>query len=135
MLVIPGFDFRYHWSEIPIYVVIIADCFVGMGFLIVFRVFKANSFASGTIEVSSEQALISTGPYKIIRHPMYSGGILLCLFTPIALGSYPALIFAIGVSVVIVFRLLDEEKILSEKLHEYKDYCDKVKYRLIPGVW
>jgi protein-S-isoprenylcysteine O-methyltransferase Ste14 len=135
MLVIPGFDFRYHWSEIPSFLVIIADGFVFLGFWIIFLVFKENSFASSIIEVGSDQKVISTGPYRLVRHPMYSGGILLCMFTPIALGSYLGIIPACGVSIVIVFRLLDEEEFLSYNLEGYKEYCEKVCYRLIPWIW
>ncbi len=135
MFITSGFDFQYHWSEIPVYLVIIADGFVVVGFWIVFRVFKENSYSSSIIEVSSEQKVISTGPYNIVRHPMYSGAFLMLIFSPIALGSYWGLIPVFGIIIAIVLRLFDEEKYLIKNLSGYKQYVEKVRFRLIPGIW
>jgi len=95
--VIPGFDFRYSWSDIPIYVVMASDLFVLFGYFFIVRMLKENRFASTIIETSEEQKVIGTSPYRIVRHPMYAGVIIMMLLTPIALGSYWALIpFLIG---------------------------------------
>ncbi len=135
LLILPGVDHRYHWSNIPLYLIIIGDIFVLLGFIIVFLVFKENSFASGIIETDKEQKVITTGPYRIVRHPMYTGGLLLLLFTPLALGSYWALIFALLLFVIIVIRLRYEEKFLMKNLSGYKEYCEKTRHRLIPFIW
>ena len=109
--------------------------FVVLGLLIVFLVFKANSFASATIEIGKEQKVISTGAYGVVRHPMYSGALLMLLFTPLALGSFWGLLAFPPILVAIAVRLKEEEKFLSKNLAGYSEYCQKVKYRLIPNVW
>ena len=97
---------------------------------------KENRYASAIIETSKDQRVIDTGPYKIVRHPMYAGRIIFMLFTPIALGSYWALIpFLIGVPIGFVLRIVNEEKYLRDNLPGYKEYCQKTPYRLIPFVW
>ena len=135
LLIVPGFDHRYHWSDVPLYLNIVGDVFVLLGFIIVFLVFKENSFASGIIETDKEQKVITTGPYRIVRHPMYSGGLLLLLLTPLALGSYLALVFAVLLFIIIVIRLLYEERFLLKNLLGYKEYCEKTRHRLIPFIW
>jgi protein-S-isoprenylcysteine O-methyltransferase Ste14 len=135
LVIEPGFDHRYHWSNVPFYLVIVGDVFILLGFIIVFLAFKENSFASGIIETDREQKVITTGLYRIVRHPMYVGGLLLLFFMPLALGSYWALLFAFLLFVVIVFRLLYEEKFLIKNLPGYKEYCEKTRYRLIPWIW
>lgn len=135
LLIEPGLDHYYHGSNVPLYLVITGDVFVLLGFIIIFLVFKENSYASGIIETDREQKVITTGPYRIVRHPMYAGGLLLLFFSPIALGSYWALFFAFLLFVVIVFRLLYEEKFLIKNLPGYKEYCEKTRYRLIPLIW
>jgi protein-S-isoprenylcysteine O-methyltransferase Ste14 len=135
ILIVPGLDHRFNWSDVSLKLVITGDIFVALGFFIVFLVFKENSFTSAIIEVAEEQKVISTGPYKLVRHPMYSGALLLLLFTPFALGSFWSLTFAILMIIVIIYRLLDEEKFLLKNLPGYKDYCQKTGFRLIPWVW
>jgi protein-S-isoprenylcysteine O-methyltransferase Ste14 len=135
LILIPGLDFRFHWSQVPLEAVVVANVAIALGFLIVFFVFRESSYASAIIEVSDEQQVVSTGPYSIVRHPMYTGGLLLFLFTPIALGSYWALILFPPLTLVIVLRLLDEEKFLSEHLSGYQEYSQKIPYRLIPFIW
>ena len=132
---IPGFDKYYSWSEIPLPLIIISDVFVLAGYLIVIMVFRENSYASRVVEINSGQKVISTGPYAIVRHPMYSGNLLMYGFTPIALGSWWALIGSVLITVLILFRILSEEKFLSENLEGYKEYKHKTIYRLIPGIW
>ena len=135
VIVFSALDYRFQWSNVPAYLSIISNIIVLISFIIIFRVFKENTYTSSIIEVGAEQKVITTGPYAIVRHPMYSGAILMFLFTPMALGSYWAIPFAFGVIVVIVFRLLDEEKYLLKNLEGYKQYCNKVHNRLIPFIW
>jgi protein-S-isoprenylcysteine O-methyltransferase Ste14 len=135
VLLIPGFDRRLHWSYVPVFLVIAADAAVLLGLVIVFFVFKENSFTSAVVEIAVEQKVISTGPYAVVRHPMYSGGLLLFFSMPIALGSWWALCASFPALVVIILRLLDEEKLLRESLPGYSEYCREVRYRLIPHLW
>lgn len=135
LFVAAGLDHRFHWSTVPPPLVLAADGLVVLGFLIIFFVFKANSFAASVVQVEAEQPVISTGPYAIVRHPMYAGGGLMLLATPLALGSFWALLVALLLCGVIVARLLDEERFLSAHLPGYADYCQKVRYRLVPMAW
>jgi len=132
---LPGFDRRYGWSDIPVPIVIVADILVMASYIFIVYVFKENRYASRVIEIQKEQTVISTGPYGVVRHPMYSGTIVMFLSTPVALGSYWALIPFAMVMAALVFRILNEEKVLSEQLAGYKEYCEKVRYRLVPYVW
>ena len=133
--VIPGFDKRFGWSDVPIYIVIIADIVILLGYLLIFFVFKQNSYASRIVEVEKNQKVISTGLYGFVRHPMYIGVIIMYVPTPIALGSYWGLIPMTTIPIALVFRIINEEKVLSKDLPGYKDYCQKTRYRLIPYVW
>jgi protein-S-isoprenylcysteine O-methyltransferase Ste14 len=135
LFVVSGLDFRFHWSVVPMDLSLLADGFVVLGLYAVFLVFKENSFTSATIEVSKEQKVISTGPYRLVRHPMYSGAIFMMLFTPVGLGSYWAIFCVLPLLVSIIVRLLDEEKFLIRNLPGYPDYLKKVRYRLIPFIW
>jgi protein-S-isoprenylcysteine O-methyltransferase Ste14 len=135
LILIPPIDHRFHWSSVPTFLVIAGDVFVPLGFLIVFLVFKENSFTSTTIEVNKDQKIVSTGPYSIVRHPMYSGALVMLLFTPLALGSFWGLFVFPPLLGVIAFRLLEEEKFLSKNLPRYEDYRKKVHNRLILHVW
>lgn len=135
LFIVPGLDHRFHWSPVPPAVSLIADAMVALSFFAVFLVFRENSFTSATIEVSAEQRVISTGPYSLVRHPMYAGATPLIVFTPLALGSWVALPLSVPLILVIVVRLLEEEKYLSANLAGYKEYCQKVRYRLIPFIW
>ena len=133
--IVAGLDYRFGWSSLPPVVSLAADAIVALGFFIVFLVFRENSFTHAVIEVSDEQRVITTGPYRLVRHPMYSSALLLMLFTGVALGSWVAVPFSIPLVLVIAVRLLDEEKFLSANLSGYSDYCQKVRYHLIPYVW
>ena len=133
--VISGLDKRFGWSDVPVYVVILSDMVILLGYLLIFSVFKQNSYASRIVEVEKDQQLISTGLYAIVRHPMYLGVIIMYLPTPLALGSYLGLIPMATIPLALVLRILNEEKVLSKDLPGYKDYCQKTKYRLIPFVW
>jgi len=132
---VSGFDHRFGWSNTPVIMVIIADMLVLASAIFIFYVFKENSYASRVIEVQKNQTVISTGPYSIVRHPMYLGSLIIFLATPIALGSYWAIIPFTGVPISLIFRIINEEKILSKQLVGYKDYCNKVKFRIIPFLW
>ncbi|SFG54767.1 Protein-S-isoprenylcysteine O-methyltransferase Ste14 [Desulfotomaculum arcticum] len=133
--VIPGLDFRFHWSTVPVWLVIAANAIVFLGYIFIILVFKENSYASTIIQVEKEQRVITTGPYAIVRHPMYLGMLLMMLFTPLALGSYWAIIPALLCIPMNVFRIIGEEEVLLRDLPGYKDYCIKTRYRLIPLVW
>jgi len=135
LFIVPGLDYRFHWSNVPPIVSLICDGLVALGFYFVFLVFKENSYTSGIIEVAKEQTVISTGPYSIVRHPMYAGAGILLIFTPVALGSWVAIPFPLPLILVIVVRLLEEEKFLVANLPGYAEYQQKVRYRLIPFVW
>lgn len=135
IMAVPGLDQRFGSAQVPLWLTLTGDVFVVAGFYVVFLVFKANTYTSALIETAENQTVISTGPYALVRHPMYSGALLMLLFTPLALNSYHALPFFLPLLAVIIFRLLDEEKFLSANLPGYKEYCAKVRYRLIPGLW
>lgn len=132
---IPGFDYRFHWSAVPAWLSIAASFIVFLGFVLIFFVLKENSYASTIIQVEQEQHVITTGPYSKVRHPMYTGLLLTALFTPLALGSYLALISFLFLMPTIISRLIKEEKLLMQDLKGYKDYCIKTPYRLIPLIW
>ena len=96
---------------------------------------KQNSYAASTVTVEPGQPVVSTGVYAVVRHPMYAGALLLVAATPLALGSYSGLLVALAALPVLMWRLLDEERILTRDLPGYVDYCRRLRYRLIPGVW
>jgi protein-S-isoprenylcysteine O-methyltransferase Ste14 len=135
LFVASGLDVRWHWSSVPAWLVIVANGVIGVAFAVFFVVLKQNSYAASTITVEPGQPVISTGPYGIVRHPMYAGALLLVVFTPPALGSYCALLVAAAFLPALGWRLLDEEKVLRRDLPGYADYCRKVRYRLIPFLW
>jgi protein-S-isoprenylcysteine O-methyltransferase Ste14 len=135
LFIVPGLDHRFHWSRVPAILSLIADGVVALSLFFIFLVFRENTYTSAIIEVADQQKVISSGPYSLVRHPMYAGAFLLLLFTPIALGSWVGVPFALLVMLVIVARLLDEEKYLAANLKGYEEYRQKVRYRLIPFVW
>ena len=135
ILVVPSLDHRFSWSHVPLWIVLAGDLLVVLGFYIVFRVFCVNTFTSATIEVNEHQTVISIGPYAFVRHPMYSGALVMLLGTPLALASWWGLIAFVIMVAVIVIRLLDEEKLLLANLPGYAEYVARVRYRLMPYVW
>ena len=135
LFLVPGFDYRWQWSHVPIALVSIGFTGVAVGFFIIFLVFRENRFSSSIVEVAEDQKVVSSGPYGIVRHPMYVGAIVLFLATPLALGSWWAFIPAIALSTMIAVRLIDEERFLVIHLPGYDAYRSSVRYRLIPGLW
>jgi protein-S-isoprenylcysteine O-methyltransferase Ste14 len=135
MFVVSALDHRFAWSAVPPYVSVLGDVLVALGLYFVFLVFKENSFASGTIEVGAEQRVIATGPYALVRHPMYIGALVMLLGVPLALGSCWGVLTIIPMVLVLVARLLNEEKFLAKNLAGYSEYQTKVKSRLLPLIW
>jgi protein-S-isoprenylcysteine O-methyltransferase Ste14 len=135
LIVVPPLDHRFRWSAVPGYIAVSGDVFVAVGLAVIFLVFRENGYASASIEVNEGQRVISTGPYGVVRHPMYSGALVMLLFTPLALGSVWGLLPFLGMLGVIVFRLRGEERFLAGSLPGYAEYRLKVRYRLIPYVW
>jgi protein-S-isoprenylcysteine O-methyltransferase Ste14 len=135
LLVIPALDRRFGWSHLPPSVALAGDVLVGLGFFGVFFVFRENSFTSATIELAPDQKVISTGPYTLVRHPMYAAALVMLLGIPIALGSWWGVPVIVAILPALIWRLLDEEKFLAENLPGYSEYQARVRYRLIPRVW
>ena len=134
-ILVPALDRRFGWSHAPLAAVIAGDVLVAAGFAAIFFVFRANTFTSAVIEVAPEQRVITTGPYAIVRHPMYAGALVLLAGTPLALGSLVGLVAFVPLAAVIVWRLLDEERYLDAHLPGYAAYRATTRHRLIPGVW
>jgi protein-S-isoprenylcysteine O-methyltransferase Ste14 len=135
LFILSSLDHRFSWSRVPLPIVIVGNVLVVLGFFIIFLVFRENTFSAATIVVAPDQSVISTGPYAIVRHPMYSGALLMLFGTPLALGSWWDLLIFIALTFLIVWRLLEEEKFLSDNLPGYQEYRRKVQYRLVPFVW
>ena len=135
LIVVPALDHRFAWSHMPPYVPLAGDVLVALGWLAIFFVFRENTFTSATIELAPDQKVVSTGPYALVRHPMYSGGLVMFLGIPIALGSWWGLLVIIAMTPVLIWRLLDEENFLARSLPGYIEYQKKVRHRLIPQIW
>jgi protein-S-isoprenylcysteine O-methyltransferase Ste14 len=135
LLVVPGFDHRFRWSSMSPAMVIAGDVLVAVGFYGILRVYRANSYSSATIGIASGQTLVSTGPYAIVRHPMYSNALLYTIGTPLALRSWWGLVAVAVMFLALVWRLMDEERLLALELPGYAEYRTRVRYRLIPRVW
>jgi protein-S-isoprenylcysteine O-methyltransferase Ste14 len=134
-MILPSLDHRFSWSAVPLTVVVAGDLLVALGFLLVFLVFKENTFTAATIAVAPDQKVVSTGPYAVVRHPMYSGALVLLFGTPLALGSWWGLLMFIPMVFTLLWRTREEERFLLENLSGYKEYCQMVRYRLVPFVW
>lgn len=133
--IVPALDRRYRWSNVPVWLSVAGDFLILAGIWLVFRAFKVNSYAFATVEVTAGQKVVSTGPYAIIRHPMYTCAAMYMIGTSLALGSYWGLLAALLGILGFVWRLLDEEKFLAQDLAGYAEYCAKVRWRLVPGVF
>ncbi|MBQ4557252.1 MAG: isoprenylcysteine carboxylmethyltransferase family protein [Clostridia bacterium] len=130
-----GIDFRFGWSDVPDFAVIAAAVVFVFGYAMYAEVMRENAYLSRTVKVEHEQKVVDTGLYGIVRHPMYAATLFMFLSMPIVLGSLYSFAVFLHYPIVIVVRIISEEKLLTEKLKGYKDYKKKVKYRLIPFVW
>ena len=135
LLVVPALDHRFRWSAMPLSCVIAGDILVAIGFYFIFLVYKENTFTSATIEVAADQRVISTGPYAIVRHPMYASALLYLVGTPLALGSFWGLLALSAMIPFLIWRLYDEESFLAGNLPGYAEYQKTVRHRLIPFIW
>ena len=135
IFLIPGLDHRFGWSDVPVVVVLAANILVILGYSFIFLVFRENTYASRIVEVEQNQKVISTGPYALVRHPMYLGFSIMVLATPVALGSYWALPAFLSFPLILVYRIMNEEEVLVRELPGYSDYMQNVRYRLVPGIW
>ena len=135
MLVVPALDHRYGWSYVPAYLTIIGNILMAIGFLIIFFVYKQNTFTSATIEVYPEQKVVTTGMYALIRHPMYFGALFLFIGMSLTLASWWDFAVYLLIMPALLWRLFDEETFLTKNLAGYAAYRNKVKYRLLPFIW
>ena len=133
--VLAGLDFRFSWLKLPFWASIIGAVLFLISYALYAEVLRENTYLSRTIEVQEGQKVISTGLYGIVRHPMYSATLLLFISMPIVLGSVIALIPFLFYPLIIGKRIINEEQVLTEGLEGYKEYTEKVKYRLIPFIW
>ena len=133
--ILAGLDFRFGWSTVPLPVVIVASVLFLIGYALYAEVMRENAYLSRTVKVEEEQTVISTGLYGIVRHPMYLASVLMFLSIPLVMGSWYALIPFAFYPLLMVVRILDEEKLLTAELSGYEAYKRKVKYRMIPFIW
>jgi len=135
LLVVPGLDRRFGWSSMPGSVAILGDLLLLLGWLGILAVFRANSYAAATIQVTSGQTVISIGPYALVRHPMYAAALVMLLGIPVALGSWWGALVLVALVPALGWRLIDEERLLLRDLDGYAEYRRKVRWRLIPYIW
>ena len=133
--VVSALDFRFGWSSVPLWLVIVASVLFLLGYLAYAEVMRENAYLSRTVEVQENQTVISTGLYGIVRHPMYLATLLMFLPLPLILGSFWGLLAFALYPIVTVIRILNEEKVLTQGLNGYAAYKTKVRYRLLPFVW
>lgn len=134
-LVICGLDYRYHWSRVPLFVVVFFTLVMIVGTIMLFLVMKQNAYGSHTIEIQRNQQVIDTGLYSVVRHPMYLAFSIVFCSSPLVLGSFYALALALLMPVLIAMRIRNEEQLLQKCLDGYDSYMLKVRYRLIPFIW
>jgi protein-S-isoprenylcysteine O-methyltransferase Ste14 len=130
-----GFDYRFGWSHVPMWIVITASVILLISYALYAEVMRENAYLSRKIEVQEGQQVVDTGLYGIVRHPMYAVTLWLFLSIPLVLGSWYALACFAVYPILIVVRILNEEKVLTEGLAGYAEYKTRVRYRLIPWVW
>jgi protein-S-isoprenylcysteine O-methyltransferase Ste14 len=135
MLVVSALDHRFGWSPVPTTVTVVGDILVAVGLGVAMLVVAQNGYAAANITVESGQTLVSTGLYGLVRHPMYSGSVIMMIGVPLALDSYWGLVFVIPALVALALRIRDEEEFLQQQLSGYSDYEQQVRYRLVPYVW
>lgn len=134
-LVVSGLDHRFGWSAVPAAICLVGDVLVVAGLGVVMLVVIQNSYAGGAIQVEANQKLASTGLYGLVRHPMYTGNVIVMVGVPLALGSYWGLSFVVPLLIVLAVRIRDEERLLEEQLDGYREYRQKVRYRVVPLMW
>lgn len=135
LLILPGFDYQYDWSQLPEILKWIGFLGLFLSYVIVFLVMRENSFASKGLMIHKEQEVITSGPYSVVRHPMYVGFIIMSFCIPLALGSLIAILPALLNPIFLARRIRNEEKMLITALSGYLEYMEKVPYRLIPKIW
>ena len=135
VFVLSALDFRFGWSQMPAFISLAGNVLVVLGFLIQFLVFKENSYGASNIQTFADQKVISSGPYAVVRHPMYVGVLVMMFGVPLALGSFWGLAVLALITPVLIWRILDEEQLLKNDLSGYKEYTQKVRYRLVPYLW
>ena len=133
--IIAGLNYRYKWIELPNSVTIISSILFVIAYILYAEVLRENTYLSRTIEVQENQKVIDTGLYGIVRHPMYAITILLFLTIPLILGSIISFIIFLIYPIIIAKRIKNEEKVLERDLKGYKEYKNKVKYKIIPHNW
>jgi protein-S-isoprenylcysteine O-methyltransferase Ste14 len=132
---VAGLDRRFGWSEVPLPIVLGACAVSTAGLFVIYRVFRENTYCASVIEIREHQTVVSTGPYRLVRHPMYSATLLGAGALPLALGSYVAAVFVLPLVALLVVRILAEERFLSEQLPGYAAYMKATRKRLVPGLW
>ncbi len=135
MVVLSALDHRFGWSRVPAAVCLVGDVVAAVGLGMVMLVIVQNSYASSTVQVESGQTVVSRGLYGLVRHPMYTANVIMMVGIPLALGSYWGLVFVIPGLLTLAWRIRDEETLLRDELDGYREYTQKVRYRLVPGVW
>ena len=135
MLVVSALDHRFGWSPVPTTVTVVGDVLVAVGLGVAMLVVAQNGYAAANITIESGQTLVSTGLYGLVRHPMYSGSVIMMVGVPLALDSYWGLVFVLPALVALALRIRDEEEFLQQQLSGYSDYEQQVRYRLVPYVW
>jgi protein-S-isoprenylcysteine O-methyltransferase Ste14 len=135
VMVFSALDHRFGWSPVPPLVSVLGDAMVALGLGIAMLVVLQNNYAAANITVEKGQELVSTGLYRFVRHPMYAGTLIMMIGIPLALGSWWGLAVLIPGVIGLVFRIRDEEKMLTQELHGYREYTKSVRYRLVPHVW
>jgi protein-S-isoprenylcysteine O-methyltransferase Ste14 len=135
LFVVSALDHRFGWSPVPAAVSLVGDVLVATGLILSMLVIIQNSYAAVNVVVEAGQRLVSSGLYGLVRHPMYTGNVILMLGVPLALGSYWGLVFVIPGLIVLILRIRDEEDLLAHELSGYREYTQQVRYRLVPYVW
>jgi protein-S-isoprenylcysteine O-methyltransferase Ste14 len=135
LVIVSVLDHRFGWSDVPAWISVLGNVLVALGLMIDLIVFRENSYGASTVEKMAGQKVISTGPYALVRHPMYVGVLIMVIGVPLALGSYWGLLFMLLNVPILVLRILDEETMLASDLDGYSNYMQAVRYRLVPGLW
>ena len=133
--VVSALDHRFGWSAVPVAICLLGNIIAGAGLVVTVLVAIQNTYASTTVQVETGQKVVSTGLYGLVRHPMYTGNVLVLVGLPLALGSFWALAFVMPGVAVLATRIHDEEKLLGDELDGYREYTQKVRSRLIPYMW